>query len=77
MWHELYQNFVSELTPQMWQMVAKSTTETIYMGLMSTTIATVLGLPLGFLAFLTGKGRILENKSLFYILDVVINIGSH
>lgn len=75
MWHELYQNFVSELTPQMWQMVAKSTTETIYMGLMSTTIATVLGLPLGFLAFLTGKGRILENKSLFYILDVVINIG--
>ena len=75
MWHELYQNFVSELTPQMWQMVIKSSAETIYMGLMSTLISVVVGLPLGFLAFLTGKGRILENKPLFGILDVVINIG--
>ena len=75
MWHELYQNFVSELTPQMWQMVIKSSAETIYMGLMSTLISVVVGLPLGFLAFLTGKGRILENKPLFSILDVVINIG--
>lgn len=75
MWHELYQSFINELTPQMWQMVGKSTAETIYMGLMSTLISVVVGLPLGFLAFLTGKGRILEHKTLFAILDMVINIG--
>lgn len=75
MWHELYQSFINELTPQMWQMVGKSTAETIYMGLMSTFIAVVVGLPLGFLAFLTGKGHILANKPLFAILDMVINIG--
>lgn len=54
--YELYQNFMAELTPQMWQMVIKSTRETIYMGLISTLLAVVAGLPLGFLAFLTGHG---------------------
>lgn len=75
MWHEIYQNFVSELTPQMWQMVGKSTWETIYMGLASTLIAIIAGLPMGFLAFLTGKGQIFQNKLLFVMLDALINIG--
>lgn len=75
MWHEIYQGFMSELTPQMWQMIYKSTYETVYMGLVSTAISVLVGLPLGFLAFLTGKGRILANKPLFAILDVVINVG--
>ncbi|AWY19233.1 ABC transporter permease [Moraxella bovis] len=75
MWHEIYQGFMSELTPQMWQMVYKSTYETVYMGLVSTAISVLVGLPLGFVAFLTGKGRILANKPLFAILDVVINVG--
>lgn len=75
MWHELYQNFINELTPQMWQMVGKSTWETIYMGLTSTAISIVVGLPLGFVAFLTGKGRILEQSTLFTFLDAIINIG--
>ena len=51
MWYELYQNFINELTPQMWQLVAKSTWETIYMGLVSTLISVMVGLPLGFVAF--------------------------
>ena len=75
MWHEIYQGFMSELTPQMWQMVYKSTYETVYMGLVSTAISVLVGLPLGFLAFLTGKGRILATKPLFAILDVVVNVG--
>lgn len=73
--YELYQNFMNELTPQMWQMVLKSTYETVYMGAVSTLLAVLVGLPLGFLAFLTGKGRILENRSAFRVLDVIINIG--
>lgn len=75
MWHEIYQNFLAELTPQMWKMVGKSTYETIYMGLASTAISVLAGLPLGFLAFLTGKGQILANRPLFALLDVIINIG--
>ena len=43
MWHELIQNFITELTPQMWQMVGKSTFETVYMGLASTIVAALVG----------------------------------
>lgn len=75
MWDKIYTDFMTELHPKMWEMVAKSTYETIYMGLAATLIAVVVGLPLGFLAFLTGKGRILQNTTLFRILDVIINIG--
>ncbi len=73
--HTLWLDFNQELSAKMWQMVALSTWETIYMGVAATAIAVLVGLPLGFLAFLTDKGRILENKVLFVILDVVINIG--
>lgn len=75
MWDKIYTDFMTELHPKMWEMVAKSTYETIYMGLAATLITVVVGLPLGFLAFLTGKGRILQNTTLFRILDVIINIG--
>lgn len=75
MWHEFVQNFTNQLTPQMWQMVAKSTYETIYMGLTSTGLAVVFGVPLGLLTFLTSKGQILENRPLSAIFDVIINIG--
>lgn len=71
MWHDFLQQF----TPQMWQMTALSTWQTIYMSLVATVLAVVVGVPMGFLAFLTGKGRILEHKISYEILDVVINIG--
>lgn len=75
MWDNLYAAFSQELTEKMWGMIALSTWETIYMGLAATLISVVIGLPMGFLAFLTDKGRILQNRWLFSILDVVINIG--
>ncbi|WP_303818029.1 methionine ABC transporter permease [Actinobacillus minor] len=71
----MWDNFMNELTPQMWQLVASSTLETIYMGFVATLLSVVVGLPIGFLAFLTGKGEILENARLHQMLDVVINIG--
>ncbi|WP_294086992.1 methionine ABC transporter permease [uncultured Actinobacillus sp.] len=71
----MWDNFMNELTPQMWQLVASSTLETIYMGFVATLLSVVVGLPIGFLAFLTGKGEILENTRLHQVLDVVINIG--
>lgn len=71
----MWDNFMNELTLQMWQLVASSTLETIYMGFVATLLSVVVGLPIGFLAFLTGKGEILENTRLHQVLDVVINIG--
>lgn len=71
----MWDNFMNELTPQMWQLVASSTLETIYMGFVATLLSVVVGLPIGFLAFLTGKSEILENARLHQVLDVVINIG--
>lgn len=64
-----------ELTPKMVELIAQSTLETIYMGIASTAIAILVGLPLGFLAFLSGQGRLLANRPLFAILDAIINIG--
>ncbi|MDE8034860.1 ABC transporter permease [Actinobacillus equuli subsp. equuli] len=71
----MWDSFMQELTPQMWGLVGTSTLETLYMGFAATLLAVVVGLPIGFLAFLTGKGEILENLRLHQVLDVVINIG--
>ncbi|QGM80365.1 methionine ABC transporter permease [Otariodibacter oris] len=71
MWADL----LNELTPRIWELVGQSTLETIYMGFIGTLMAVVFGLPIGFLAFLTGKGQILEHKTSHQVLDVIINIG--
>ncbi|AHG80051.1 D-methionine transport system permease protein metI [Mannheimia varigena USDA-ARS-USMARC-1388] len=71
----MWADFLREMTPQMWSLVWSSTFETIYMGFVATALAVIIGLPIGFLAFLTGKGEILENPRLHQILDVIINIG--
>lgn len=75
MFNEMYQDFLNELSPKMWEMVGTATYETLYMGLASTLLAVLIGLPLGFLAFLTDKGRILQNRTIFNLLDVIINVG--
>lgn len=71
----MWDSFLQEMTPQMWDLVAQSTLETLYMGFVATLLSVVIGLPLGFLTFLTGKGEILENRRLHQVLDVIINIG--
>ena len=45
----MWNDFLNELTPQMWQLVASSTVETIYMGFVATLLSVVIGLPIGFL----------------------------
>lgn len=71
----MWDSFLQELTPQMWALIGQSTLETLYMGFFATLLAVVIGLPMGFLTFLTGKGEILENDRLHQVLDVIINIG--
>lgn len=71
----MWNDFLNQLTPKMWELVGISTLETLYMGFVATLLAIIIGLPIGLLAFLTGKGEILENRKLYQVLDVIINIG--
>lgn len=68
-------SFFTQFTPEMTKLLALSTFQTIYMSFVATFVAVLVGLPLGFWAFLTQKGQILENKLANQILDVIINIG--
>jgi len=71
----MWNDFLTELTPQMWQAVWVSTYETVYISFASTLLAVIIGLPFGVVTFLTGKGEILQNVRLNLILNIVINIG--
>ncbi|WP_075321366.1 methionine ABC transporter permease [Histophilus somni] len=67
--------FNQQLTPEMWSKIAISTWETVYMTIVSTFIAVLIGLPIGCITFLTGKKQILENSNANKIFNVIINIG--
>ena len=56
----MWNDFLTQLTPQMWQAVWVSTYETVYISFASTFLAVIVGLPFGVLTFLTGKGEILQ-----------------
>lgn len=57
-----------------WNDVFKAINETLYMTLIPTVYVFVIGLVLGILLFLTGKGRSLENKWVHVFLGAIINI---
>ncbi|MBF0833281.1 methionine ABC transporter permease, partial [Lactobacillus murinus] len=43
----MWADFLNQLTPKMWELVALSTLETLYMGFVATLLAVVVGLPIG------------------------------
>ena len=57
-----------------WPDVLKAINETLYMTFIPTFYVFVIGLILGLLLFLTGKGHSLENKWVHLILGGIINI---
>lgn len=48
--------------------------QTVLMTLVSTIMACVIGIPLGVVLVITGKGHILENKSINHVLSIIVNI---
>lgn len=54
--------------------VYKATGETLLMILVAGAISFVIGLILGVILVVTGKGNILENKPVYYVLEKTINI---
>ena len=58
----------------MTEMILQGIFETLYMTILSTVIAYIVGLPLGILLSVTGKGGILRNRAVNGILGAVVNI---
>lgn len=48
--------------------------QTVLMTLVSTVMACIIGIPLGVILVTTGKGHILENKSINHVLSIIVNI---
>ena len=55
-------------------LLVQGTWETLYMTLVSTAIAYVIGVPLGVVLYITGRGGIAENRVVNLIVGVVVNI---
>ena len=62
--------FFSEFGP----LLLSNTLQTLYMTLASTFFGYVLGLPLGVVLTVTGEGGIRENRVVYKVLDVIVNI---
>lgn len=56
------------------QMLAENTLITLYMTLISTAAAYVLGLPMGIALVVTAKGGLKPNRVVYKILDTVVNV---
>lgn len=55
--------------------ILDGTWETLYMVGFSLVISVIFGLPLGVFTAITRDNHIIENKSVNYILNIIINIG--
>lgn len=62
------------MTSEIWQMIGTGVWETVQMTIISTLFAYVIGLPLGILLVVTGKGHILANRAINGALGAVVNI---
>lgn len=56
------------------QLLAENTLITLYMTLVSTLAAYVLGLPMGIALVVTAKGGLKPNRLVYKILDTVVNV---
>jgi len=56
-------------------MIIKGIGETLLMVILSTIFGYVFGLPLGILLYLTDENGLKQNKTLYRVLDIIVNIG--
>lgn len=57
-----------------WPKIVEATGETIIMVFLTLVFASVLGITIGLMFFVTRKGNILENKVVFSVLNILVNI---
>ena len=59
---------------QLLSLLGKGILETLYMTVVSTAIAYVLGIPIGVLLYVTDEGGVLQNKAVNQVVGFVVNI---
>jgi len=57
-----------------WDEISKATVQTITMLGISTLFTFIIGLPLGIILYITSKGNFMQNRFIYSILSVVVNI---
>ncbi|MEV2284524.1 methionine ABC transporter permease [Paenibacillus larvae] len=57
-----------------WDEISKATVQTMTMLGISILFTFIIGLPLGILLYITSKGNFLQNRFIYSILSVVVNI---
>lgn len=62
------------MTPELWNTIGSGVWETIRMTIAATIFAYIAGLPLGILLAVTAKGSFAENKIIYGILGIIVNI---
>lgn len=61
-------------TGVVWPEIGQATLATLYMVGLSTVLSVVVGLPLGILLFLFAPANLMQNRPLYQVLSVVVNI---
>lgn len=59
----------------LFELLTPSIIQTIYMVLVSTLAALIIGFPMGILLILTEENGLIENKFIYRILDYIVNIS--
>ena len=62
------------MTPELWNTIGSGVWETIRMTIVAAIFAYIAGLPLGILLAVTAKGSFAENKFIYGILGIIVNI---
>ena len=62
------------MSQQMIDLIVTGTWETLYMTLVSTLIAYVLGVPIGIILYITGEGGIRRNRAVNLIVGIIVNV---
>ncbi|MEH7237368.1 methionine ABC transporter permease [Bacillus sp. JJ1562] len=57
-----------------WPRIVEATGETILMVVFTLVFSSIIGIAMGVLFFVTRKGNILENKYIFLVLNLLVNI---
>ncbi|MEH7386875.1 methionine ABC transporter permease [Bacillus sp. JJ1521] len=57
-----------------WPRIVEATGETILMVIFTLIFSSIIGIAMGVLFFVTRKGNILENKYIFLVLNLLVNI---
>ena len=65
---------MSEWNAQVWTMLGEGIRDTLYMTLVSTIVAYIIGLPMGIALTVTDKDGLCPNRTVYRIFDVISNV---